>query len=250
MIGYLLGRTGKASARTMSNTWLELRYGLRPLVKSVQDVIEFVQSKKEGIFDPTKIRSKKSKLAFSVSDETWQQVDLRNFSCRSKCSVEHQIVVNASVQYRQSYEESVLDKLGLMPQFLPETVWNLTRASFVVDWIFSIGPWLGTLRINPLITILGNTVGTKVIRTVSTPLVEVCVTGKSPWEKARSPVHGDRYVTNTYDRVVDMDLSYKPHFTWGRTLDLWKVIDAVLIAWTFKPVRKTIRNILMLDSKD
>jgi hypothetical protein len=37
-----------------------------------------------------------------------------------------------------------------------------------------------------------------------------------------------------YGREVSPDLSYLPHFTWGRVLDLFKAIDSIALIWQFR----------------
>jgi hypothetical protein len=243
-VNRLLGRTGLATADTMSGTWLELRYGLRPLISLIQDVIDRVNSKQKEVLDPEKIRSARSRLEFPVENWEWAQDNLStNVFIRGRVKVEDTYWASAAVQYTQSEPTSLLDSLGLTPRFLPEVAWELTRLSFVVDWIFSIGPWLGTLRINPGIDVLGNTTGFKHRRRVylmatemklSTPIVG----GSIPWTPL-AEVHDEQtgedlmFESTCYDRKVDTALSYLPHFTWGRTLDLFKAIDSISLIWQF-----------------
>jgi hypothetical protein len=234
-VNRLLGRTGLASADTMSSTWLELRYGLRPLVSLVQDVIERVHDKSVEILDPTKIRSARSSLSFGPT-QRW--VDVKHTygyaEISARVMVEDTYRSVASVQYLQKEEQSFLDSLGLTPRFLPEVAWELTRLSFVVDWIFSIGPWLATLRVNPGIEVLGNTSGFKHTRKIRPQSVKLCLNGNfPPVEMPQVMIKDCIYNHDYYERKVDVDLSYLPHFTWGRTLDLFKAIDSVSLIWQF-----------------
>lgn len=233
-INRLMGRTGKASAKTAASTWLEVRYGLRPLIGLVQDAVDLVNNKRNQVFDPTKIRSARTMLNFPSISTSLEQTDSRDFSCRSNVIVEQNVQATASVQYTSEYEDNLFDRLGLSPQFLPETLWNLTRASFIVDWIFTVGPWLGSLRYNPGVKILGNTVGIKTTRKATTEVIEIANTGVNNWTKAPCKAHGNFYSSEQYVREVNVDLSYLPHFTWGRTLDIYKAVDAALIAWQFR----------------
>jgi hypothetical protein len=243
-VNRLLGRTGLASAETMSSTWLELRYGFRPLVSLVQDVIDRIDAQQKEILDPDKIRSARSKLRFPVTNWEWAQDNLStNIYIRSRVKVEDVYTAVAAVQYTQSESQTFMDSLGLTPRFLPEVAWELTKLSFVWDWIFSIGPWLATLRINPGIEILGNTTGFKHERKVSIVATEMMMStpivgGDIPW-KPLIGVHDEQkgedlmFESSCYDRKVDTALSYLPHFTWGRTLDLFKAIDSLSLLWQF-----------------
>jgi hypothetical protein len=225
----LLGRTGLASAKTMTNTWLELRYGFRPLVGLVQDVIEKVNDVRRGVYDPDKIRSSKSSYLFTETHKVDKGYPLGSIYIRGPVTVEDKIKVNASIQYRQDRDQSFLDQLGLTPRFLPEVAWELTRLSFVVDWLFDIGAWLGSLRCSPGVEILGNTVGVLINRTVTAEgFAGRYNYYKVPWK----PVGGSmKLETFQYIRRCHVDMELLPHFTWGRTLDLYKAVDAVSLIW-------------------
>jgi hypothetical protein len=232
VVNRLLGRTGKASAESLASTWLEIRYGLRPLVYLVQDVIEKV-NRQQREFLPDKIRSARSSLSFTETNRRFiDNAQYGTMKFRSWAIVEDRIYAHASVQYRQQAQASFLDQLGLTPRFLPEVLWELTKLSFVVDWLFSIGPWLATLRVNPGVEILGNSVGCRVERSVTLSGTE-CGTSHSQSPYKEIDNGGVKLTTSTYNREVQQNVSYLPQFTWGRTLDLFKAIDAVSLIWQF-----------------
>jgi hypothetical protein len=218
----------------MSGTWMELRYGLRPLIMLLEDVIERVNEAKREVIDPEKIRSVTSRLKFTPSASSeiglCQQGTYYQFSAVSE--VKDTITVNASVQYRQTGDQGCLDSFGLSPRFLPETAWALTRCSFVVDWIFSVGPWISTLRVNPDISVLGSTVGCKYEREISFPnqTVRFQFSLRPGWYGTNLKC-ADKLHVSEYTREVNPELAYYPHFTWGRVLDLWKAIDSAAMIW-------------------
>jgi hypothetical protein len=114
-----------------ANTWLELRYGLRPLVSLVQDVIDRVSEKRADILDPSKIRTAKSQLMFRFFDKNIAEHTVGSYyRFLATSDVEDTIKVNASVQYKQTALPGTLDSLGLTPRFLPEVAWELTRLSY------------------------------------------------------------------------------------------------------------------------
>lgn len=237
-VNLLLGRTGSASVDAMTGTWMELRYGLRPLVMLVQDVIDRVEEKRADLLDPNKIRSAKSKLVFTV--ETEEDVDVgwtTSSVVRGNCFVRDKYTTSASVQYKQTGTDTFLDTLGLTPRFLPETAWQLTRLSFVVDWLFTIGPWLATLRIKPEVQILGNTSGFKIERTITVNGLSCgCPKYGYPMQDMSYALDVEDFVRyKAYKRQVNVDLSMMPHFTWGRVLDLFKLIDSLSILWQAVP---------------
>jgi hypothetical protein len=232
MVNRLLGRTGKASAETMSSTWLELRYGLRPLYKLVQDAIEMINDKSIDVFDPNKIRSMRTKLDYRETVQHSVDNVIGLMKINSLIVSDDVITATASVQYTQKAQNTLVDQLGLTPRHLPETAWNLTKLSFVWDWIFSIGPWLGTLRINPDVTILGNTTGIRIKRKVYYRKAWCWGYYDPPSTQVLYEPEDVLYL-DSYDRAANTDERYMPHFTWGRTLDCWKAIDALTLIWQF-----------------
>jgi hypothetical protein len=235
-VNRLLGRTGKASAESMSSTWLEMRYGLRPLIMLLQDVIDKVNKKRQSVWDPDKIRRAKSSMVFYRTKTYDREYAVSAVQIRCKLIVEDTYRVYASVQYRQEKAQSFLDQLGLTPRFLPETIWELSRLSFVVDWIFSIGPWLGTLRWNPNCRILGHTTGVRHTRKISAVNIRVrYYYTPASW----TSIKGSSSVTyNTYHRKVDISDETSPHFTWLRTIDLFKAVDLLSLIWQFLPKKR------------
>lgn len=170
---WIVGRkrhTGVRAAKMASSTWLEFRYGLMPLVYTIQDIMELVKKKAE-VLDATKIRVVRANSSESFNYSTVLSWGHAMDSYTGDFVASDVYTVFASVQYQQTAPIGNLDVLGLGPRFLPELVWELTQLSFVVDWWFSIGDFLGSLRVTPEIKILGNTVGVKATRRVT-------VTGK------------------------------------------------------------------------
>jgi hypothetical protein len=249
-IRVLKPRTGMAAADAITSTWLELRYGLRPLCYLVLDVIEKICSKSYDVWDAHKVRSVRSGLTFNEPKiDYYLETQLYgNLHLRGPVTVEDVVRVHASVQYRQSADTSTLDQLGLTPRHLPEVAWELTRLSYVVDWLFSIGPWLASLRIKPNIQILGNTVSAKIERTIrvdrpgagdiSYPETWSEVVFHRP-DGSEQRIH-DKVGYNSFDRECNVGMSYLPHFTWGRVLDLFKVLDSISLIW--QPIAAKIRR--------
>jgi hypothetical protein len=158
---------GAEAAKVAADSWLQLRYGLLPMIFTVQDVIKVVNTKLEKL-DPSFIRSVHAKVKDTVSSSGPSfPVSAGYIYSMIYPEVKDNIVARAAVQYRMSGTPTRLEQLGLSPQYLPELMWDLTTLSFVVDWWFDVGTWLGTLRINPQCNILGNTVGLKVDRVIS-----------------------------------------------------------------------------------
>jgi hypothetical protein len=222
-------RTASEAAKAAADTWLEFRYGFRPLVGTVQDVIKKVNEVDMRGFSPLTIRSVRA------SNKTENVVVGSEFlfACSSKITGyatptwSTTATSFASVQYRQTRPNTLMEDLGLTAPYLPETAWELTRLSFVWDWLISIGPWLQSMRVKPHIQVLGNTLGVKVEKVLT-----ITATGRFYLEAAdvRKPIAGEGiWSKREYTRVVDYNLPLTPLLTGGDIIDLFRSIDALAL---------------------
>lgn len=233
-VALLTGRTALAASKSAAATWMELRYGFRPLYYLVQNVIELINQKCLETFDPNKIRAARSKLLFPKGETTFQVT--RNYGyCTLVATMvlEDTYQASASVNYTQTDPITGLDRYGLTPRYIPETMWNLTTASFVWDWLISIGPWIESLRVNPTVTTLGNTVGFKYSRKFRCQRIDLLLNDNSnrTVQLQGTLIENSYYTIDSYVRTVNQSMPKLPHFTWGRTLDLYKGIDALSMIW-------------------
>lgn len=219
---------------TFASTWMEYRYGLRPLVMSIEDIFKEIH-RKSVVFDKTKIRTCKSQV-MGVTKETTGSVTTRytDFKMTSDWTAIKQSKFNASVCYKSEYDRTDLQNLMLSPEYLPEIIWELTRLSFVADWIFTIGPWLESYRLKPGIRILGNTVGRKhTVEGIAKNAVNVPLDGGGHLPDLLA-------YNNSYERVVNEDLSSTP--LWDLDVDLYRTVDSISLLW--EPLRKALRKAL------
>jgi hypothetical protein len=228
--GVYKGSSGKTALKTAADTWLEYRYGLMPLIYLIGDVVELVRKSERNGFNPDTIRSVRA----SVSDEYIEENSAQSITVPAAYTKFHgtkekKVSVNAyaSVQYRQSKPKSTADKLGLSPRMWPETAWELTRLSFVVDWLFTIGPWIQSHRSKPEIEVLGNTVGVKFERNVAFKVHGYTSTYASWPMRSYSTTPTWKY--EEYYRTVNQSLPMYPLFTAGNTINLLRKIDSAAL---------------------
>lgn len=232
--GRYLGKSGKKAAKTAADTWLEVRYGFRPLMLLLGDLVEQANATMYDVWDPNKIRSVRARIEGTV-DETRSTGNIGGImDATNKYEYVNidELVAHASVQYTQTIDMSGLMKLGLSPRFWPETFWELTRLSFVWDWFISIGPWLNGLRFTPEITVLGNTTGISLKRTTKGTLVGVYLNGLG---NPVTPISasGTRQL-QLYKRYVGTEVPLTPLIRLDQALDLNKLVD--LLSLTFQRI--------------
>jgi len=228
------------AAKAASDTWLELRYGLRPLVLMIQSVVKEVTRAGNSFFDPSAIKSLHTILRSSSRQQLFDSSAERlayGFRYHGNCFKDERLAGTASVQYRQSMPTTELAKWGLTPDFALETAWELTHLSFVVDWLFTVGPWLATFRHKPGVTVLGNTCGEKVDRIVTVTQTKQQYFPYNAW--LYEPIKAT-YRFEYYKRFVNQDLPLLPLFTAGRVIDLFRAIDstALILQRMLKGIRR------------
>lgn len=227
--GKYQGKSGKAALRAATSTWMEARYGVRPLLSSIGAIRELA---KEGLpqADPNKIYSARSSVPWETvgTKSLKHQLVAPGGLCNTYADVyiQHKVKTTAAVQYRYTGVPSLASMLGLGWESIPEIAWELTRLSFVVDWFYGIGPWLGAMRYNPDVSILGNTIGLrkKTILKYTSPHFSY------PYEKDKrqSGVLDVELQRDSYNRTVNESVT-APQWIGGDLMDLNKTIDLLII---------------------
>jgi hypothetical protein len=133
MFGDLVRRAGSLSLPKIRDTWLEARYGWRPLIYdmiSLSETIQNLESKRTRFTERVGTSINKTEdnehVFTSVNlDWTYRYIDKIQISSRG--------VVSADIQPPNF-------------QFNPAiTGWELIKFSFIIDWFINVGSWLETL---------------------------------------------------------------------------------------------------------
>lgn len=149
------GRRGKAPPSwldTFSQLWLEYRYGWRPLIKSVEDMIAALQSKlKKGDI----VRGSGS-VTVDLSDAKVTVTTPTAWTTRTE-----DYVISGSRTYRgKAYAE--INTSQAVFQFDPlVTAWESIPYSFIVDWALQVGNWLQAITPFSGAILLGSQVSVK-----------------------------------------------------------------------------------------
>jgi hypothetical protein len=141
--------SGQDQRDAMSNMWLELRYAVRPLLFEMEQLIAALES--EGSPPRQTARGYNEKEDTSSSD-----VELylgSKYYIDAITVVQRQSVYRAGVLYDINLDgKNWAAVLGLDQPL--ETIWELTRLSFLLDWFFNVGTliaaWTPNANLNPL----------------------------------------------------------------------------------------------------
>jgi hypothetical protein len=226
----ILPETGK----NVADTWLELRYGLAPLLYTIEDVMKYI-----GSHTPPKVGAIYSKKASREFSDKGDLTRVRMAAMETNGNWKHTTKCRARVYYRFTSEQTSGQTYGSGIEYLPKLAWDLTRLSFVVDWIFTIGPWLDTLRINPNILILGATYSEE--DKYSSSFGEFQGRTDLPGSYTLSNAEGGQgsYEMFSYERVIVEKCPQAPQFRWADALSITHALDAA--ALILQPLLKKMR---------
>lgn len=231
------GKFLRLSGKTVSDTWLELRYALRPLIYSIAELVELnVRQRK---LDPNRIRTVgKSLKSHRSRSGTFQSGTTYDLKVTGPTKTDADAIIRARVYYRQTADLSLSQKLGTDLANIPEIFWELTRCSFIADWFANLGSYISSFRITPQIQVLGSTVSYRITEKHSaTPSKAWLLDG---WtcveENLGTPTTAQ---TESYQRLVkDAFPPGLPHFRSIPNLDFPKLVDLLLITMQGISLRK------------
>lgn len=145
---YTVHRTARAKADFLNgNVWLEWRYGWRLLLKDIEDSLKAIHDARlAGV--PMKVKVMSEQVRTGKDNRYYGQFP-RAFhnAIRNDISFTYedydQTVV--TVYYSDTYSQTLgtLQQFGITNPLL--LAWDLSAASFVVDWVFPVADYLSTL---------------------------------------------------------------------------------------------------------
>lgn len=150
----------KLTGKTVSETWLEIRYGVMPFIRSIQELVEL------SIDEKTVDSSVISTVGGSVRDVVVRTISGPKTMFSSSPYIEPEttgtrvtsVEVKAKVYFRRKHALSMSRQLGLSIVNVPEIMWQLATCSFIVDWFANVGAFVSSWRYTPEIQVLGATV--------------------------------------------------------------------------------------------
>lgn len=222
-------RDGEKGSKAMADAWLTYRYGIMPLILSIQDALELLRGQLQSAGN--QIRTvRRRPTPETVEGHVGEVLPSRLLNQQWKVEIRHEAIV----YYKRTADETLQEALGMLPTAIPNILWETTRLSFVWDWFFSIGDFLAALKPKIGVQVLGATTSTK-LNFSSTIFYTHRFSNKLGGMARLGPWH----VNNTsFKRTVRPGSSYTPVFTGVDEMTLPRWADAVALA--LKPVLRTI----------
>lgn len=224
-----LQKKGESGSKAAADAWLTYRYGVMPLILSIQDALELLEAQLEKAGKT--IRTKRRRPAQPAVKKSWKG----SYSQSANYEQEWNARIEGIVYYKRVLDQTLQSALGFAPEKLPELAWELTTLSFVWDWFFNIGDFLAALRPKVGIELLGTSVSVKMTGTTSVTQLFGC---NEPGKMmAAKPFF---YTTESFKRTVNPGGIFIPQFSGldGMTIARWA--DASSLA--LKPIIKLLKQ--------
>lgn len=152
------GLSVRKAGKSLSDWWLQMRFGIMPLLNDVASIQRLAESKMVREYSPI-MHSRAVTMTQSESRESYTGT-LFNVPVWGDTYARTRSRVMACVYYNR-FTWSKLERLGLDWSQIPGAVWELVPFSFLVDRVVNVGEWLEVCRPKQGFSILGSSVSYK-----------------------------------------------------------------------------------------
>lgn len=237
-----LGKTAASCAAATANSWLEYRYGWKPLIMDAMSIIQNANNLSGRCGQHLVARTQENQVRSANSEFSRVQLSppsaMAGFLASGSIIHKQSVRCCAGVYYtveNTTTPEQLSRIFGLRANDTIQVAWELVPYSFVVDWFTNVGDWLQAITPAPGISVRGSWVTTVDETTTSYNGRELI---KLPWWYGNlaevSGSCGSSVLTNTtVTRVPNPSLPTHPEFL-SRPLSVTHAADAV--ALLMKPI--------------
>lgn len=214
----------RSHTEMLGGSWLEYRYGWMPLVYQVNEIIDAFNSQFGDGFPIHLVRAGSTP---SVS-KTVLQKDLIAESFLYARSIVYQETSERASAVLATRQKFSADKFwGNRWSDTLQTAWELKTLSFVWDWIFNIGDWLGAIVPDPTLNVIANSVSIKrVVKVKTIPLNGRVFNTGAVFSLPQPENWIASYTEERLDRVVNLQLPSMPIFR-QHLLSIARTADAL-----------------------
>lgn len=162
------GKTAASFAKATAGTWLEYRYGWRPLIGDSRKVVELASKSRNEAFKRGRrvVRGFDEKVTkFSpLACQSWLYTGALTVMLDGAATDSIVSQARAGIIFVLKEPSSEAERwsrsLGFTSKDILPTVWECVPFSFVADWFVGIGDWLQAVTPNPFVEVLGTWVST------------------------------------------------------------------------------------------
>lgn len=209
----LSGKTYKSLPARLANAWLTWRYGIRPLIWDVQDIIKEANefAFKSDFSGLRRVRGRVEKSSSQVYSyglsAGWSglEYDAKEYV---EMSMKGEAVVYFSYGSDFGPVNYILQKYGLHPNQFPYLLWQLVPLSFMLDWFVDVGTWVKAITPKFGMTIHGCSASQKT--RINCSRIASSRNAYAGWEYQSSPLH-DKLIVECINRRKQTLAGAIPH---------------------------------------
>lgn len=152
-----LKKSGSNAAKAGANAWLEYRYGWKPLLLDMDQIVEYSHRKRDMGQGTRRVARAGDRLERKASESfvhASYPTTGAGWYYTGGTQKNQELRVNAGVIFRvqnRTTSEGLAKLLGIRPRDVLPTLWEMTPYSFVVDWFVNVGSWLQAVMPDPRI---------------------------------------------------------------------------------------------------
>lgn len=155
-------RQAKDFVDSMTQAYLELRFGFRPLLREIGQIFDAYAERNYGdaVHKPIRQVARASEtVEWSEQSAIYSRTDIPGVTKVTLIrDSERKVKVASGVLYEirdHSLEESVKRNWGIRLSDIPAAAWELVPLSFVVDRFLAVGTWIQSITPQPGVQVLG-----------------------------------------------------------------------------------------------
>lgn len=222
-------RDPKKLVNASANTWMEFRYGIMPFANDIAAIAALFS--KRALKAETHInRATKGSAPLTSRSRGTVTSTVGNFWLERQYASTFEDKYTSGVGYiTKPGIYSHLHSYGLAVQDVPNLLWELTPLSFVVDWFYSVGPWIRAITPNPSVAVLGSYTSRKLVEN------GVCTCKSVTYSNGKVP--GNNHMEWLFESLERRSGTALPALP-ARTMDfsnLKRSIDSAALLWQRLP---------------
>ncbi|DAD51968.1 maturation protein [ssRNA phage Gerhypos.4_5] len=189
-------------AQDFMSLYLEFRYGVRPLVKEVDQLLVHLETLVQR---PKRQTARGTSSYRNAATQSLVNQDYSGLLYDSTIQVARKSSVRAGLLYEWREEVGLTDHWGFKLSDLPSAAWALMPLSFVVDWVANVGTFVSAITPRAGYNQLAEwtTTTDELLVTVQSNNYRVNVTG---WSTSRAGESLATYLVRTVQRTPHLQL--------------------------------------------